>query len=144
MLLQEVADSYNVALKEKQLFDLSGLLQKTDKGDWEIIVNSDDAPTRKLFTIAHELGHYFLHKEEQDQFIDGGIISFARDEEKKGDQYEKEANEFAAQLLMPEQKISEFLSKRGNAISVALVQELASFLRLSTIAVATRLRNLGY
>src|SRR5947208_1952447 len=30
---------------------------------FKIIINQDKAPTRRHFTIAHELGHYFLHQD---------------------------------------------------------------------------------
>lgn len=54
-------------------------------------VDSVDAAVRQRFTIAHELGHLFLHPLGQ-LFRDG---TFA------GTQQERDANDFAAAMLMP-------------------------------------------
>jgi Zn-dependent peptidase ImmA (M78 family) len=40
--------------------NLVGMIVKRGD-DVAILVNQDDPPFRKRFTIAHELGHYFLH-----------------------------------------------------------------------------------
>ena len=34
-----------------------------DSEDNTIFVNSDEYPLRQTFTVAHELGHYVMHKE---------------------------------------------------------------------------------
>jgi Zn-dependent peptidase ImmA (M78 family) len=58
-----------------------------------IILDQDGALVRQRFTIAHELGHLFMHPL--------GLLlresTFAR----SGQRSEEEANEFAASLLMP-------------------------------------------
>ena len=36
---------------------------KKEEDKFEILVNKNDAKTRQRFTIAHELGHYFLHQD---------------------------------------------------------------------------------
>ena len=60
--------------------------------------------TRKRFTIAHELAHFFLHiaTSEKDA-IEDDAISFNRDD--NWDKFEREANQFAASLLMPTENI---------------------------------------
>ncbi len=55
-----------------------------------IIVNSGERRVRQRFTIAHELGHYF---------VDHGHQSFA--EPGGGSRRERDAERFAACLLMP-------------------------------------------
>lgn len=80
---------------ESDLKDISGLLKKKE-GEWVIYVNQEDSPSRKVFTIAHELGHYFLHKDSCDNFVDGPLIY--RKEKSKFETKEIEANEFAGQL----------------------------------------------
>lgn len=67
-----------------------------------ILVNGKDNALRRRFTIAHELGHYFLHLSDSER----QSIAF-RDEVYHGqkDRKEKEADFFAANLLMPEEKI---------------------------------------
>lgn len=80
---------------------LSGILEKTS-GGWRILINSFHHPLRRRFTIAHEIAHYLLHRKQKDRFED---LLFAR-RTSMNDRIEREADKFAAELLMPE---SEFL-----------------------------------
>lgn len=80
-----------------------GALYKAPPGKkgWGIIYNSRVAsPGRVNFTIAHEFGHYLLHRM---QFPDG--IECAQQDMMRWDseyrQIEAQANDFAASLLMP-------------------------------------------
>lgn len=74
-------------------------------GDFIIKLPMDTSPLSDNFTIAHELGHYFLHYKENDQ-----IRLFAR----YGDGIlEIEANRFAAALLMPKDEIIDAYHKFG-------------------------------
>lgn len=71
---------------------------------WGIIFDKDQSETRRRFTIAHEFGHYILHRPliENDDRFPGGIRcsedSVLRGE---GGDIELEADQFAATLLMP-------------------------------------------
>ena len=78
------------------------------RGDRSIIgVNARHHPNRRRFSIAHELGHYLLHKGEDRVFIDAAV--FFRSEGATATTWaqEKEANTFAAELLLPEHTIRE-------------------------------------
>lgn len=55
--------------------DLSGLIAKRGS-ETSILVNKNDAPFRKRFTIAHELGHHFLHLQEDGEFVDSTVDLF--------------------------------------------------------------------
>src|SRR5260221_1607216 len=64
-----------------------------------ITVNSDiQFLPKKRFVAAHELGHYEMHRDLQPVFSDdeGSLMSWYQ-----GGQHEVEANEFAAEFLMP-------------------------------------------
>lgn len=69
-------------------------------GDFEIILSDATSTRRDRFTIAHELGHYFLHFASQLNEVSGGCpmvaLRFATG------RAETEAHWFAAQFLMPE------------------------------------------
>jgi len=67
-----------------------------------IYVNSNDSVVRQRFTIAHELGHIQLHTKRIDRDI---VISRKTDT----GLLEKEANVFAASLLMPRRLVYEKL-----------------------------------
>lgn len=71
---------------------------------WAIMYHKGQSPGRRAFTIGHEFGHYVLHRDliEQGNAYDGGIYcdenSVVR---RSGTGLEKEADEFAAAVLMP-------------------------------------------
>lgn len=73
----------------------------SNKAGWGIIYNSAiSSPGRINFTIAHEFGHYLVHRH---QFPDGFSCSsedMARWDTEYG-RIEQQANDFAATLLMP-------------------------------------------
>jgi Zn-dependent peptidase ImmA (M78 family) len=142
-LLVQIALGEGIALKELDLYDVSGMLLRGKDG-WEIIVNTTDSETRKLFTIAHELGHYFLHRDEETRFVDGSLV-FNRSEADKYNQREKEANEFAGSLIMPEQVIVDQVgADKTTEITEKDVLSLAKEFGVSSLAALTRLRNLEY
>lgn len=71
---------------------------------WGILYHQDQTPGRRAYTIAHEFGHYILHRDliDRDKSYDGGVFcsedSILR---RNGSGIEQEADEFAANLLMP-------------------------------------------
>ena len=100
-----------------------------------IQVNFKHIPTRRRFTIAHELGHYCLHKkllEEQGQILERNDVSRAGIDEK-----EIQANSFAAELLMPRHEVL----KQYNLLES--IQQLAEYFFVSELAIQVRLVNLG-
>lgn len=70
-----------------------------DCEDNTIFVNRDEFPLRQTFTVAHELGHKVLH-EEWARSAEYKMLM--RDSDYEGNEpHEKEANAFAAHLLVP-------------------------------------------
>ncbi len=88
---------------------LVGMIAKRE-GTTTLLVNADDPPFRKRFTIAHELGHHFLHLMEDGEFVDGDADLFRQPPE-PGEELSEErwreiqANMFAAALLMSEDDV---------------------------------------
>jgi len=72
-----------------------------EKGpDWKL--------NRLRFSIAHELGHYFLHRDLPQKENFASLPEFARWNENYGGRkytVEQEANEFAGRLLVPETRL---------------------------------------
>lgn len=111
--------------------------------------NPNDPLVRQRFTIAHELGHYFLHKKESSTiFYDKPQILFRDESNSSGYKREQEANVFAASLLMPEHMVSRSLEKiRSNSnqlLDEQIIKNLAREYKVSQIAMSYRLSNLGY
>jgi Zn-dependent peptidase ImmA (M78 family) len=123
--------------------DVSGMLYR-DNDHSVIGVNSTHPPTRQRFTVAHEIGHFVMHKGKP-IFVD----RFARVNWRNGqsDREEVDANAFAAELLMPRrlviQEIDRTLDRLGNITPDLLVKELAKRFHVSSEAMTYRLANLG-
>ncbi len=87
------------------------LVKIRDTQKWSILLNTRIRNKRRQrFTFAHELGHFMCHRKLQDRFEDGEetLNNFR-------DGIEKEANIFAAWLLMPANLIrKEFINRRWN------------------------------
>lgn len=102
-----------------------------DPDDNTIYVNKQEFPLRQNFTVAHELAHAILHRE------------WARSEQYRvllrdgytdvGEPHEKEANAFAAQLLVPRDLLDKYSSldpeslSRLFAVSVPMIKNRMAF-----------------
>lgn len=83
-----------------------------DCEDNSIYVNRNEFPLRQTFTVAHELGHALMHK---DWAASDDYQILLRNSEYDGDDiYEKEANAFAADLLVPRFLLDQYW--QGNSI----------------------------
>ena len=68
---------------------------------WAIVYNSDiSSPGRINFTLGHELGHYFVHRKSLPEGLHCSTEKTAGWDSLEA-RIEREANEFAAHLLMP-------------------------------------------
>jgi Zn-dependent peptidase ImmA (M78 family) len=111
--------------------EFDGMMTKGN-GQWGIVYN--DAITsrgRINFTLAHEFGHYLLHRADLESGIQCG-----RNEMMKWDasqrNIEAEANEFASHLLMP---INIFREKvDGETLDLNLFQNIAEYFDVSLTA----------
>ena len=152
--LKQLANNLNITIQEK-LFEseFSGLLAVND-GKVTIAVNKNHSVNRKRFTIAHELGHFFLHVDgKKELFVDK---SFNRDitSSKGSDRVEIEANRFAAELLMPsnllkaeikkqrEQELFSFDDDSDQSIDDTMVSKLSQKFGVSAQAMEIRLSNM--
>lgn len=125
------------------------LVLNDDKGT--IGINLKQALERTRFTIAHELGHYILHrKNHNDVFVDRDfIIMYRRGNENYSEAekiQEQEANVFAASILMPQYLIEKEL-KNNNYYSHKsehdLIVKLSKTFKVSVVAMTFRLNNLN-
>jgi hypothetical protein len=112
---------------------LSGLLLPA-RG--EIWVNADEArewPSRRRFTIGHELGHWVMHRaREEAVYCRAPVVAEAERPELPSD--EEEANAFGAALLMPPHLVREEYNATGGNF-----HELCSRFQASGAAMGRRL-----
>ena len=119
--------------------DLSGALIRKPKGRVVIGVNSAHHSNRQRFTIAHEIGHFILHKGMK-LHVDEDFRINLRDGSVNDE--EIDANAFAAELLMPTEFIGRDIQKLGR-IDQQGVERLARRYQVSSRAMEIRLTNLG-
>lgn len=102
---------------------------------WMILYNySIKSEGRQNFTIAHELGHYLLHRHLSPP---NGFKCSGRNmsewEKNQINTIEPEANEFASYLLMPLDDLRHQIGK--NTISPSLIEHLADRYMVSRLAI---------
>lgn len=152
--VEKVAEFLGLEIKEDDLgSDVSGVLViKNGKGVIGVSKDETDNIVRRRFTIAHEIGHYVLHRFSQDLFIDQHNFKavFHRDTSSSSGKVtmEREANAFAAALLMPKTLIIKELSKKSYSFNFVeeeeedIIYRLAKEFKVSRQAMTFRLANL--
>lgn len=96
-------DVFFVTFKDKEIAShVSGFY---DADDDAIYVNEEEYPLRQTFTIAHELAHRMLHR---DWASSNNYKMLMRSEASENDAREKEANMFAAHLLVPRHMLDRY------------------------------------
>ncbi len=89
------------------LHEVSGYSIVNKEGKPEIVINVNDSYKRQRFTMAHEFGHIIMHwdwlnNKEQGLNTDNAEILFRKSYYiDDNDTKEMQANEFAAELLLP-------------------------------------------
>lgn len=139
--VEGIAEHLGIDVVEYDFSDsISGVYCR--KGEKQFLgVNKRHHRHRRRFTIAHEIGHYILHTGEVLHYDVGPdsenkFLFRAADVESFG---EVEANQFAAELLMPEDKVRQLVDSGTRS-----VEELAGKFDVSADAMRYRLINLGY
>lgn len=114
---------------------IDAYIRETSSGRFEIGVNSKHSRTRQKFSMAHEFAHYQLHRGNLASFAEGERILHRSDERNT---IEYQANNFAAELLMPEDMYrAEVRAAHGD------VPTIADRFGVSQLAVRYRAKNLG-
>lgn len=134
---EEIADFvYDLNFEEKNLNNYSNsgdVLAAIDINNKLIIINSSKKQElyanegRKNFTIAHELGHYVLHRDITDsKFVDLQTkIIFCREVGNFNNKIERQADLFAVYLLMPERMVRNEYSKIKEPFNEKNLKQLA-------------------
>ncbi len=140
--VMKIAKEYGIRIVTQPLEDtVSGML--VIKESRPIMgINHAHHPNRQRFTIAHEFGHFLLHGDATPIFVDA--VYFRDSESTEGNnEYEIEANAFAAELLMPEIVIRELFAQHPVAdIDDIVIRRLASRFEVSAQALTIRLATL--
>lgn len=147
--VEKIAKSLGAQLRYSPLDEeLSGMIHI--KGSTPIIgINSLHHPNRQRFTIAHEIGHLVLHRNEiiDSVHVDKKFPVLMRDQNSATgtERMEIEANQFAAELLMPFFLFAEMLKKKGFDIDdEEPLKKLAQKFRVSKQALEFRIGSINW
>lgn len=105
-----------------------------DIAEWGIFFNGKASPERRRFTIAHELGHFILHRGQQQSFncdkesVYSGIDTIRV--------IEREADDFASNLLMPGDLLRDWISNQR--IDLRVLSGIAKRFQVSIEALCIR------
>lgn len=145
--LHEKDDNLLVQITPYSDNDVSGFITyDKNKEKFKIFVNANKPRRRVNFTLAHELGHYFLHRDilKETDFLEDNetlnLVTLYRKDDGRGVMNpvcEREANRFAAKLLMPEEYVRRAWLVFKNVEMCALVFDV------SVIAMSIRFNELG-
>lgn len=124
--------------------DVSGMMITREDGSVVIVVNKSHAKSRKRFSVAHELGHYFLHRAVSPVFVDSKKVFYRDARAAEGTaRQEIEANAFAAELLMPEEEVRKWFPQKLSPMDDDDVEKVAKEFEVSVAALSFRLVRLG-
>lgn len=140
--LEQVTHACGLAYEEVDYFpdDVDALIVTTE-GRSVAVVNRNQSITRRRFSLAHELGHFVLHKDqsvlEESVSIDAPPTG---DDPDGGSIAEREANFFAGELLVPLHFLKKAFAPGMTAADLARVFEVSE--AVVSIALSRHLRAL--
>lgn len=121
-------EAANIKSFEGGLFNLS-------KQEWVLLYNQNlRSPGRILFTKAHEIGHYLLHRLKQESFECSSADMLDWESEER--QMEKEADQFASNLLMPFKQFRQLVPE--STIDFDVLSRMAAMFGVSLTAACLR------
>ena len=138
----KIANTNDIKIYEGDLEKkVSGAIRYDKVNDkYEILINKNDAKVRQRFTIAHELGHYFLHKEylkSEEILIDIMYRTVEMTDNEDDKKREREVDYFAGAILMNRTLLRKAYEENHS------IQELADIFNVSVSAMTVRLDILG-
>lgn len=147
--VQGIAKRLGLAIVSEDLGEgVSGLLVTGPSGNF-VVVQESDSTNRRRFTIAHEIGHFYLRHQfapGEHVHVDRGHFVTPRGPSSSTGEYPKEieANQFAASLLMPSRLLRAEIKHLGTEnLFDYQVSELAEKFEVSEQAMTIRLSTLG-
>jgi Zn-dependent peptidase ImmA (M78 family) len=138
-------------LRKKLDDETSGFIYVDPESTAAVIgLNVSHSTTRQRFTLAHELGHFLMHRQEGGQLHVDQKDFFLRFRDKRTRDtwatQEREANAFAAEILMPKTFLERDIKSLKDGVSISdekAVRAMANRYGVSLQAFLFRLTNLG-
>lgn len=100
--------------------NISGYIERQN-GSYRIVVNSNHASTRQRFTAAHELGHYVYHRDLLGEGVGDNRAYRTEGTDRLNanirPMHERQANSFAANVLMPRHRLADVSGESTAALA---------------------------
>ena len=137
--IDEVVGSMGGDIREDPTIDRfsDGRIRKSGSESFVIEVSPYQSEERRNFTIAHELGHLFLHmgfQTNEQRWKKQADVSYYRN---GNSELEYQSNEFAAALLMPRDEFKRVMDEHTDG-SLVNTAEIARYFHVSVSAAANR------
>jgi Zn-dependent peptidase ImmA (M78 family) len=136
--LSEIANYLNINIKEVPISGSQGRILINGSSAIITINSNLTHKGKKNFVIAHEIGHFLMHKELISIFSD--TENTLSDWHTKGP-HENEANSFATELLMPYDSFKSFINKKK--LSFNLIEKVSEYFNTSLLATFLRYVDIG-
>lgn len=140
MKLGALAKELGIVVKKSTLApNISGEIKESD-GIVTIKINRHDPLTRQRYTLAHEISHFFLHKD----LLVNGIKDDVLYRSTQSNAIEAEANRLAAEILMPLELVRFLFDKYSvdGTNKEKIYEQIAEELNISTTALLIRLEKI--
>jgi len=130
---EDLANHLNIDVQESDIDGCDGWCLTT--GEQTIIrINSELTPTRRRFTLAHELSHFILG-------VPAVVGESFEDMLRSNSAEERQVDELASELLIPKQVVQSFLP--AVPVVAEALKKLAKKANVSELAAAIRVCNLA-
>jgi Zn-dependent peptidase ImmA (M78 family) len=154
--VDEIAAKLDIKVEEDFSLEIRDIVGEIfiKEGNTTVRINpiKNSYAPRRRFTLAHEIGHFCLHSSKLTTGFIDSVKTMSRTES-YWDSRESEANNFAAQLLMPKSLIinegqqyidsyKKITGKQGIS-SDLFIEAMADKFEVSSKAMEYRLKNIG-
>jgi Zn-dependent peptidase ImmA (M78 family) len=114
--IDSISHFFDICVVKRNLTGCSARLICSKRSARITISNAEKYEPRVRFSIAHELGHFFLHKTQK------ACFSCSTQDMSQWEHHsiEVEANAFAANILMPEQIFRKYLLNKTPSVDLVL------------------------
>lgn len=130
-----IKDNPRLTLAYEELGENDAYIKETGDNQYRVVINSRHPKKRQKFSMVHEYVHYQVHRSEIEKMPHGEKI-LHRSEER--DRIEYQANQYAAEILMPEEVFRRVVHEKNGNIS-----KISDDFGVSQLAVRYRAKLLG-
>ena len=116
--LEDIAWIRGAEVEQAPLSSAEGRLIVYGESAMITISTTVSNPRRKRFSIAHELGHFEMHRHRSSLFLCSSEDIDEGDARDAFNELEREANEFASALLLQNDSLSLFVTRETHLLTI--------------------------